>query len=81
MKHAFMMDIDTYLEIVELAHKHGKKAGDSLQAEFEEVLKLKKVKIKYLGATNKDADLLTGDLREEGLNILNLNEIERQKKR
>ena len=76
-----MMDIDTYLEIVELAYKHGKKAGDSLQAEFEEVLKMKKDKIKYLGATNKDADLLTGDVREQGLNILNLNEIERQKKR
>ena len=79
MKHAWSMDIDTYLEIIELGLKHGKKPGDSLQEEFEEVLKKKKGKIKYLGATNKDIDLLTGNLREEGLNVINLNEIERKK--
>lgn len=71
--------LETYLEIIELATKHGKKAGDSMQEEFEEVLKKKKDKFKLLGGTNKDVDLITGDLREEGQNILNLNELNRSK--
>ncbi|MFQ5454476.1 MAG: hypothetical protein ACE5D6_09865 [Candidatus Zixiibacteriota bacterium] len=32
-------DIETYFEIIELGLKHGKKEGDNLQAEFEEILK------------------------------------------
>ncbi|MHA1437893.1 MAG: hypothetical protein ACTSPD_09980 [Promethearchaeota archaeon] len=75
--HLFAINIDTYLEIIELAKKHGKKPGDSMQEEFIEVIKKKKAK--YLGGTNKDKDLLTGDLREEGLRILNLDELQRKK--
>lgn len=73
----FQTDIDTALEIMELAKKHGKKPGDSMQEEFEEVKKSGKVKL--IGLTDKDCDLLTGNLREKGLKILNLNEIERRK--
>lgn len=79
-KHIFMFDLDTYLEIVELAQKHGKKVGDSMQEEFEEILKKKKYKFKHLGTTNKDKDLLAGELREEGLRVLNLDELKRREK-
>jgi len=34
-----------------------------------------------LGETEKDADLLTGDLREEGLKVLNLNEEQRKREK
>jgi len=74
----WMTDIDTYAEIVELAQKRGKKTGDSMQQEFEEILK--KRKIKLLGQTDYDLDLLTGNIREMGLKVLNLKELNRRKK-
>ena len=79
MNSLWQIDIDTYMEIVELARKNGKKAGDSMQEEFEEVLKKKKDKFKHLGNTDKDIDILTGDLRENGLKVLNMNEEKRRK--
>jgi len=39
----------------------------------------KKKQMKPIGTTDKDIDQLTGDLREEGKKILNLNEIQRRK--
>jgi len=48
--------------------------------EFKEVLKKRKDKIEHLGTSEKDIDLLAGNLREEGLKILNLKELERRKR-
>lgn len=76
--HMWKITIDTYLEIIELAAKHGKKSGDSMQEEFEEVMKKKKEQFKHLGVTNKDVDLMAGDMREKGLKILNIKEIDRR---
>ena len=80
LNHAFIMDAKIYLEICNLAQKHGKKEKDSMQEEFDEVLKKKRNKIKYIGSTNMDIDLLTGNLREKGLKIRNMNEENRRKK-
>ena len=71
--HMFMLDVATYLEIVELAKKHGKKPGDGMDEELVEVMK-KKGNIEYLGPTDKDLGLITGNLRENGYKILNINE-------
>ena len=79
MKQMWKLDIDTALEIFELAKSHGKKAGDNCQVEFDEIKKKYPEKFKDLGITNQDVDLLTGNLREKGLKILNLKEIERRK--
>jgi len=38
-------------------------------------------KAKVIGTTNKDGDLLTGELREQGLKIKNINEEIRRDKR
>lgn len=73
------LNIKTYLEIINLAIKHGKKAGDSLQEEFEEVLKKHPEKFELIGTTDKDVDLLTGDLRERGFRVWNIREIDRNK--
>jgi len=78
MNNLWQITIEQYLEIIELAKQHGKKEGDSMQEEFNEIMK--KYKIKSLGTTNKDIDDLTGDLRENGIKVLNLKEIERRKK-
>ena len=80
LNHAFILDTKTYLEIYNLAQKHGKKTGSSMQEEFDEVLKKRKNKIKYLGSTDMDIDLLTGNLREQGLKIRSINEENRRKK-
>lgn len=74
----WQLDIDTVLEIYELAKKHGKKSGDNIQVEFEEILKKKKEKFKLLGTTNQDKSLMVGNLREEGFKILDLDEMKRQ---
>jgi len=74
----FITDIETMLTIFELAKKNGKKAGDNCQEEFETILELCPEKFTYIGDTDKDIDLLTGDLRERGLKILNIKEIERR---
>jgi len=81
LKYAFLMDAETYLEIVGLAQKHGKKPGESMKEEFEEVMKKRKDKIQFLGTTDKDIDLLTGELRERGLKIYNSKEEERKRKK
>lgn len=78
---AWLTDIDTIMEVYELAEKHGKKAGDNIDSEFLEIMKKRKKKIKYLGTTDQDIDMLTGNLRESGKKILNLNEIQRRNRR
>jgi len=76
----FMTDIETSCAIYELAKLNGKKPGDSCQEEFETILKERPEKFTYIGKTDTDVDLLTGNLRERGLKILNIKEIDRRKK-
>jgi hypothetical protein len=75
----WLITAEIYQEIIELALSHGKKAGDSMQEEFDEIRK-KHSEIKHLGITDKDIDMLTGELRDKGQKILNLNEEERKRK-
>ena len=77
----WLTDINTMMKVYELAKKRGKKEGDNFQPEFFEVMEKTKSKIKLIGITDKDVDLLTGELREEGKKILNLKEIDRRKKK
>ena len=77
----WITDIDTMLEVYELAKKRGKKPGDSVEDEFLEIIKQKKDKAKLVGTTNKDLDLLCGDCREAGLKVFNMKEYERKRKR
>jgi len=80
MNKLFAMNISIYLEAIELAQKNGKVAGDSIEKELITIIQKHKEEVTYLGETEKDKDLIVGDLRENGLKILNLDEIERQKK-
>lgn len=80
MNNVWQITAEIYCEICELAMSHGKKPGESMQEEFEEVYKKHNKDIKHLGTTEKDIDQLTGDLREEGKRVLNINEIERRRK-
>jgi len=74
----WLMTPEIYMEIYRLAVKHGKKVGDSMAEEFKEILQKRKGEIEHLGTSDKDADLLTGNLREEGLKIINLRELEKE---
>lgn len=74
-----MIDIDTYLQLMEeaivLGKERGKKEGDNLELEFLEIANKKGLvdKIKHLGQTEMDKDLILGNLREETkLKILDL---------
>jgi hypothetical protein len=84
MNNLWLLNIDDFMTIYEeaiiLGKERGKKEGDNLEEEFFEIAKKKGMldKIKHLGETNQDIDLLTGNLREKGLKILNMKEIERK---
>jgi len=73
----YALDIDSVIEIFEMAQMNGKVAGDSVEEEFEEYKRKHPEKFTDLGTTDKDIDLLTGDLRESGINVKNMNEEER----
>lgn len=77
---AYQITTEGYIRICELAQKNGKKVGDSMQDEFNQILKEHPEWFKFLGVTNKDVDLLTGNLREQGIKIINLKEEQRRKK-
>ncbi len=76
----WMTDVNTMLEVYQLAKDRGKKAGDSVQDEFIEIMEKKQDKFKILGVTDKDIDILAGELRDRKMKILNLKEIDRQQK-
>jgi predicted ATP-grasp superfamily ATP-dependent carboligase len=85
MNNLFSMNISDYIEIMEeaiiLGKERGKKEGDDLTQEFFEIAakKNKLEKIKHLGQTEMDKGLIVGNLREEGLKILDLDEEKRRK--
>lgn len=74
----WITDIDTILEVYDLAKKRGKNAGDSVEKEFMEIVKKKKNKAKIIGTTNKNIDLIAGECRENGLKVFNMKEYERK---
>jgi len=71
--------MDDYMEAVELAQKNGVKAGESMEKYLLQVMKKKNKK--PLASTNLDIDILTGELREDGLKVLNMSELNRKKKK
>lgn len=71
--------MEIYEEVIKLARLRGKKPGEDIGQEFMEVAYTNKKKVKYLGKTEQDIDMLTGNLRENGLRVLNLNEELRKK--
>ena len=85
MNNIWTLDINTYIEIMEEAIKLGKERGkiegENLEKEFFEVAEKKGLtnKIKHLGQTELDKDMIVGNLRENGLKILNLDEEKRRK--
>jgi len=79
MNDMWLITAEIYEEIINLALTHGKKEGESMQEEFEEIRK-KHSEIQHLGTTDKDIDMLTGEMRDRGQKILNLNEEERRRK-
>ena len=85
MNNLFILSIDDYLTIMEeaivLGKERGKIEGDNLEKEFFEIAEKKGLtnKIKHLGQTELDKDMIVGNLRENGLKILNLDEEKRRK--
>jgi len=76
-KFAWVTDIDTMLEVYELAKKNGKKSGESIEEEFLEIMKKKNQS--PIAKTYQDIDMMSGNMREAGINVVNLSELERQR--
>ena len=63
---------------IQLGYKNNKQDGQGLAEEFHEVQKRHPDWVEFLGNTEMDSDMLTGELRDKKIKILNLNE-ERRK--
>lgn len=73
-----LKDANTAMLIINRALDNDKLPGESMQEEFDEILKEHPEDFECLGETNKDVDQITGDLRERGIKILNPHEIDRR---
>ena len=80
LKYAWLSDLGTYLEAVELAKKRGKKVGDNISDELMEIMRKNPKKFHMLGVTDMDLDMICGNLREKGLKVFNIKEAERKNK-
>lgn len=78
MNYIWNLNIDQYIEVYELAKANGKKPGDSMEDEF--LIVMNKHNLKPIAETNYDKDLLLGNLREEGLKIATLDDLNKQNK-
>ena len=85
MNNIYLINPEDYIQIIEeaiiLGKKRGKKEGDNLEQEFFEIAKKlgKLNNIKHLGQSEQDKDMIIGNLREEGIKILDLDEEKRRK--
>ena len=85
MNNLYLINPEDYLTIMEeaiiLGKERGKKEGDNIEQEFFEIAakKNKLDKIQHLGQTEMDKGLITGNLRENGINIIDLDEEKRRK--
>lgn len=72
-------DMDAILKMFEKAKANGKKPGDNCQEEFAEMLKENPNAVTFIGETDKDIDMLAGEIRDSDPNIKvqNINEINR----
>lgn len=61
----------------QLGYKNRKKSGAGLAEEAIEVSKRHPSWVTILGTTKQDAGMITGNLREQGIKILNLQELQR----
>ena len=81
MYKAFIIkSLEAYLTVYELALANGKKPGESMQEEFESVSKEHPEWFEFIGDSELDADMLTGEFRDRGLKVINIQEIDRGKK-
>jgi len=64
----------------QLGYKNGKKDGTGLAEEALEVSKRHPSWVTILGTTKQDAGMITGNLREQGVKVLNIQELERRRK-
>ncbi len=82
MNNIWSVSIDDYITIMEeaivLGKQRGKKPGDNLEQEFFEIAKKKNKLPKYIGQTEMDKDLLLGNMREEGLKVTSLEELQKR---
>jgi len=64
-KWVWKINTATYLEIIKLARHHDKKAGDSMEWEFKEILKEQKRVNNLMGPSEEDIDEMIENMPEE----------------
>ena len=70
MKYIWNVTIEDYLEVIELAKKNGKKAGDSMETELLQVMKKKNKK--PIGATELTIEEMMKEQASHGKKVLGI---------
>jgi len=70
MKYMWEITPEDYFEVIKLAKEHGKKAGDSMEVEFHEVMKKKNKK--FLGATELTIEEMMKEQASHGKKVLGI---------
>lgn len=79
MSKAYVMkNLEAYYEIIKKALDNGKKPGDYMTEEFEQVAKEHPEWFELIGECDTDVDKLTGELREKGVKVFNIHEVDRK---
>lgn len=70
MKYLWKLNIDDYIEVVELAKKNGKKPGDSIEVELLEIMEKKGQK--HFAATELNRNELLEEYKSKGIKALSV---------
>jgi hypothetical protein len=72
-------NIKGYFLVYRLARKQGVRPGASMQLQFDIVYRKYPEYFEYLGKSEQDIDMISGNLRENGFKVKNLIEEQRKK--
>jgi hypothetical protein len=78
MGYAIQGNIKMVYLAIRYAKFQGVKAGESFMKQLLEVMKRHPEWVDSVKPCDKDADQMTGELRESGKKVLNINEVDRQ---
>ena len=79
MGHAIYTNLKCVLLAMRYAKFQGVKPGESFTKQLAEVIQRHPEWLDKVEECDKDVDLMTGDMREKGKKVFNLNEYMRQK--
>ena len=74
-KWVWKLNTATYLDIIDLAMSRGKKEGDSMRDEFEEILRTQRDEHNLLGVTNEAIKEMIDNMSEQDVKMPSIKDL------